>query len=208
MFRNRVDAGEQLAVALAGRVPADALVLGVPRGGVVVAAQVARALGLELDLEVVRKIGAPGNPEYAVGAVDAEGRVIEGGAGPVDPEYLRRAAEVGRAEITRRLTVYRGERPAPRVAGRTVLLVDDGIATGLTLAAAVVSLRGRGAARIIVTVPASTTAAEEQMRRIADELVVLDSRPDASAVGQFYADFSQTTDAEVIGLLAEAWAQR
>ena len=208
MFRDRTDAGGQLAAELKGRVPEDALVLGVPRGGVVVAAEVARELGLELDLVVVRKIGAPGNPEYAIAAVDEDGNVISGDSAYADEEYLRRAAEAGRAEIARRLRAYRGDRPAARIAGRVVVVVDDGIATGRTLLAAVASLRRRGAARIVVAAPVAAIAAARDIGRVADEVIVLDKPPDFYAVGQFYHYFDQTSDAEVIERLREAWDER
>lgn len=206
MFRDRIDAGERLAAELEGRLPDDALVLGVPRGGVVVAAEVARTLGLELDLVVVRKIGAPGNPEYAIGAVDEDGNVIRGDRAYADEEYVRRAADAGRAEIERRLQAYRGDRPAARIAERTVAVVDDGIATGRTLLAAVGSLRRRGAARIVVAAPVAARPAVRDLARVADEVIVLDEPPDFYAVGQFYHYFDQTSDAEVMDLLREAWS--
>lgn len=204
MFRDRDDAGRALAHSLAGTLPADALVLGIPRGGVVVAAAVARELGLELDVLVVRKLGAPGNPEFAIGAVDEEGAIVGGGGGYASREYLEAAAGAGRAEIARRLALYRGGRQQSVVAGRTVVLVDDGIATGMTLMAALQSLRRRGAARIVVAVPVAATDAADRIAGAADELVVLAVPPGFSAVGQFYQDFSQTGDAEVVALLREA----
>lgn len=207
MFADRVDAGRRLAEALDGMVAPDALVLGVPRGGVVVAAEVARALGLELDVVIVRKIGAPGQPEYAIGALDADGRVLGADPSRVDAAYLRRAAEEGRAEIARRLQAYRGSRPRPRIAGREVLLVDDGIATGFTVRAAVESVRGSGAARIIVAAPVAAPGAISLLADEADAVIVLAEPAGFYAVGQFYRDFSQTTDAEVIALLAEAWSR-
>lgn len=207
MFIDRVDAGRKLAAALTGRVPADAIVLAVPRGGVVVGAEVARQLGLELDLVVVRKIGAPGNPEYAIGAVDEDGNVIGGHTVYADESYVTRAAAEGRSEIVRRLRAYRGGRPAPRIAGRTVLVTDDGIATGMTLRAAVESLRRRGAERIIVAAPVASPPAVREIGRVADEVVVLEAPPDFYAVGQFYRDFDQTSDAEVVRLLEEAWSR-
>lgn len=207
MFTDRADAGRQLAGALAGRLSADALVLGVPRGGVVVAAEVALALGCELDVVIVRKIGAPGNPEYAIGAIDQDGRVIGANTALADAEYFRRAAEAGRAEIARRLEAYRGTRPRPRTGGREVAIVDDGIATGFTLKAAVESVRATGAARIVVAAPVAAPESAADMRAIADEVVVLAEPRGFYAVGQFYRDFGQTSDAEVVRLLAEVWAR-
>ena len=203
MFSDRVEAGRRLAAALRGCVHPDTLVMGVPRGGVVVAAEVAREHGLELDVIVVRKIGAPGNPEYAVGAVDEDGRIINGHA-RVDREYLERASEAGRAEIARRLAAYRGGRGAPRIDGRHVVVVDDGVATGLTLEAALESLRTRGAARIVVAVPVAASDAASRLTAAADELVALEIPHEFRAVGEFYRHFGQTSDAEVIALLGEA----
>lgn len=207
VFIDRRDAGRRLAEELRGRVPADAIVLAVPRGGVVVGAEVAGRLGLDLDLVVVRKIGAPGNPEYAIGAVDEDGNVIGGHGVYADESYVARAAEQGRAEIARRLRAYRGDRPKPQVAGRTVVVTDDGIATGMTLLAAVESLKRRGAARIVVAAPVASPSAVREVARVADEVVVLDAPPDFYAVGQFYRDFDQTSDAEVVQLLQEAWSR-
>ena len=205
MFTDRAEAGVRLASALAGRLPNDTLVLGVPRGGVVVAAEVARALSLELDVVVVRKIGAPGSPEYAIGAVDEDGSVIGASGRGTDPAYLERAAADGRTEIARRLAAYRGDRPRTRVAGRTVAIVDDGIATGMTLMAAVESLRRRDATRVVVAAPVASPQALRDLEPIADEVIVLDAPSGFYAVGQFYRSFDQTPDAEVVRLLAEAW---
>ncbi len=203
MFGDRVEAGRHLATAL-GSVHPGTLVLGIPRGGVVVAAEVARAYGLELDVIVVRKIGAPGNPEYAVGAVDEDGRIIGGHAG-VDRGYLERSGEAGRAEIARRISVYRGDRPAPRIDGRDVVVVDDGVATGLTLEAALESLRHRGADHVTVAVPVAAPDAAGRITASADEFVALEIPHEFRSVGQFYRDFGQTSDAEVVALLEEAW---
>lgn len=205
MFADRKDAGRRLAEALRGEVPGDTLVLGVPRGGVIVAAEVARALDLELDVIVVRKIGAPGNPEYAVGAVDEEGRVVSGRTDLVSAAYLEHEAALGREEIARRLRAYRGDRSPARVAGRTaVVVVDDGIATGMTLLAAIGSLRARGAARIVVAVPVAAPDAATTIGAEADEFIALEVPHGFSAVGQFYDDFGQTTDAEVVAALLGA----
>jgi predicted phosphoribosyltransferase len=206
VFENRTEAGKRLADALRGSVARGALVLGVPRGGVVVAAEVARELGLELDVIVVRKLGAPGNPEYAIGAVDEDGRIIGGRSAVASEEYLRSAAEEGRAEIGRRLSVYRAGRPPAAIAWREVVLVDDGIATGMTLLAALESVRRRGASRIMVAAPVAASESARRIEEAADELTVLAEPAVFSAVGQFYRDFDQTTDAEVVELLQAAWA--
>jgi len=207
VFDDRAEAGRRLAAALVGRVRPEALVLGVPRGGVVVAAEVARALKLDLDVIVVRKIGAPGNPEYAVGAVDEDGHVIGGRDPRVSEEYLEQAARTGREEIARRLSLYRGERPAPRIAGRDLIVVDDGIATGRTLLAALDSLRRRDAGSIMVAAPVASPDAAERIEDVADEFVALAAPKGFSAVGQFYREFGQTSDAEVVAILRQAWAQ-
>ena len=208
MFTDRVDAGRRLAEALRGRLPGGALVLGIPRGGVTVAAEVARVLGHELDVEIVRKIGAPGDPEYAIAAVDADGELVGGEGLSVDPAYLHRAAESAGAEIRRRLAAYRGDRPEPVLAGRTIALVDDGVATGLTLIAAVRSLRRRGAARIIVAAPVASPSAEEELHLIADETVLLWVDPHLRAVSEYYTRFGQVSDDEVVDALRAAWDER
>jgi putative phosphoribosyl transferase len=206
VFIDRRDAGRRLAAVLEGRADRSALVLGIPRGGVIVADEVARALGLELDCEVVRKMGAPGNPEYAIAAVDAEGEVVGNATAWADEAYVHRAAEAARAEIARRLTTYRKDRPLPRIADRHVVLVDDGIATGLTVAAAVQSLRRRQASRVTVAAPVASPAAEELLQGMADDVVVVWVDPRFRAVGQYYERFGQTSDDEVIEILERAWS--
>lgn len=203
MFQDRTEAGRLLATAI-GAYADDptAIILGVPRGGVVVAAEVARILGLPLDVVVASKIGAPGNPEFAVGAVDADGAVMLNARAPMSGEYIRAAVEERREEIDRRLRAYRGDRPALGVRDRTTIVVDDGIATGLTARAAVGYLRRHGAARIVVAAPVMPPETAEVLGTEADEVVALATPLHFSAVGQFYVDFTQTSDAEVIALLA------
>ncbi|MGB4592182.1 MAG: phosphoribosyltransferase family protein [Coriobacteriia bacterium] len=204
MFRDRVHAGHELAGALRGYSGApDTLVLALPRGGVVVAAGVARALGLPLDVVVTRKIGAPGNPEYAVAAIDADGAVVPGDLGGASDEYIRSQVAVERDEIARRLRTYRGDRPPLEIEGRTVILVDDGIATGLTVRAAVRYLRAHNAGRIVVAVPVAPQDTADRLRLEADEVVTLAEPSGFYAVGQFYSEFGQTTDDEVISLLRD-----
>lgn len=204
MFRDRHHAGRLLAEALRDRIVGSGwVVLGLPRGGVVVAAEVARALGLPLDVIVTRKIGAPGDPEYAIGAVDADGVVTLGAYVIAEQAYLDRAADSEKAEIARRVAAYRGGRPPLDVSGAHTVVVDDGLATGLTMISAVEHLKRHGAARIVVAVPVSPPETARLLRARADEVVTLAEPKDFFAVGAFYDDFSQTSDAEVIALLSE-----
>lgn len=207
MFVDRRDAGRRLAAVLEGRIGHDALVLGIPRGGVIVADEVARVLGLELDCEVVRKMGAPGDPEYAIAAVDADGTVVGDPTAWADETYVHRAAEAARAEIARRLATYRKDRPLPPIASRHVVIVDDGIATGLTVAAAVQSVKRRQASRVTVAAPVASPAAEELLQGMADDVVVLWVDPAFRAVGRYYERFDQTSDDEVIATLESAWSR-
>jgi putative phosphoribosyl transferase len=180
------------------------VVLGVPRGGVIVAAEVARALERPLDIVVASKLGAPGNPEYAVGAIDEDGAIITSQSVSVSTEYLEAAALERRAEIIRRVAVYRAGRPSVDVTGCTAIVVDDGIATGLTVQAVVGFLRRHGAAQIVVCAPVMPPGTKAELERIADDVVALETPRAFSAVGQFYADFTQTSDAEVITALRRA----
>ena len=209
MFQDRVDAGQQLAVALEGYREAAPLVLGVPRGGVVVAYQVARALGAPLDLVIARKLGAPEQPELAIGAVVSGDHirilntqlVQQVGA---TPEYLEAVTQQEFAEIERRMRAYRGDRPLPEVEGRTVILIDDGIATGYTLRAAIEGLRRQGVGRLVVAVPVAPRETAAALRHEADDVVCLQTPEPFYAVGMWYEDFSQTEDEEVVQLLAAA----
>jgi len=205
VFRDRVDAGERVAAQLKamGYGPS-AVVLGIPRGGVELAAVVARGLGAPLDVVVVRKIGAPGNPEFAVGAVDPDGRVIANPEAWVDPHYLERTGEVEHREALRRLAEYRGGRPEPALEGRDAIVVDDGIATGLTALAAIRWLVGRGAKRVVLAVPVIAPSAVGMLTPEVDELVALEVPRGFFAVGAHYERFGQLTDGEVKALLAGA----
>jgi len=205
LFKNRAAAGRRLAERLAGEDLPNGLVLGIPRGGVVVAAAIARALGLPLDIIVPRKIGAPRNPEVAVGAVTQDGTAIYNDSllrrMHLEPGDLEPQVEREIREIERRMTLYRGSRVPPDLAGRTVVLVDDGIATGYTVLAALRSLRGAGAHKIVLAVPVAPLETLEQLSPEVDRIICLESPEDFYAVGQFYLDFRQTTDQEVIDLL-------
>lgn len=205
MFRDRVQAGRALGAALDRyRGQAETIVLGIPRGGVVVAAEVARALDLPLDIAVAAKVGAPGNPEYAVGAVASDGEVTPNPSSGFSAEEVRRLAGPAEAKVERYSAALRSGRPAPQLAGMTVLLVDDGLATGLTALAAAEWLRRAGASSVIVAVPVASSSAVESVGRIADEVVAIEVPAGFYAVGQFYDLFAQTEDAEVVALLDAA----
>lgn len=209
LFRDRTDAGRELAAELghyAGR--DDVIVLALPRGGVPVGYEVAEALGVPLDVFLVRKLGVPGQEELAMGAIASGGvrvlndRVIQM-ARPSDAEIERVAAEEGR-ELVRREREYRGDRPPPAVRGKTVILVDDGLATGSTMRAAVAALRRLGPARVVVAVPVGAPETCEEFAGEADEAVCAQEPDPFYAVGRWYADFSPTTDEEVRALLGRA----
>lgn len=206
-FRDRIVAGRQLGAELAGRGFSDPVVLGLPRGGVPVAAEVARALGAPLDVLVVRKVGAPFQPELAVGAV-AEGvtalseeMIAQLGIRRADVEAV---AEAEREEVARRTEKFRRTAPRLDLRGRTAVIVDDGIATGATARAAAEVARKLGAARVVVAAPVSSLEARRALRGLADEVVALDYPEPFMAVGCWYDDFRQTTDEEVVQLLAAA----
>ena len=208
-FRDRGDAGRRLATGLmdyAGR--PDLLVLALPRGGVPVAYEVARALGAPLDVFLVRKLGLPGHEELAMGAIASGGvRVLNQDVVNVlqIPEKLiDRVAEAEIRELERREHTYRGNRPPPDVHGKTIILVDDGLATGSTMRAAATALRQQGPARIVVGVPVAAPEICEDFRDEVDDIVCAITPEVLFGVGAWYQDFSQTTDDEVRDLLAKA----
>ena len=202
VFRDRSDAGQALAGRLGRwRRAADAIVLGLPRGGVPVAYEIAAALELPLDVLVVRKLGVPWQPELAMGAI------ASGGAMVLNDDVIRIAGgreRVDLAAVERRERDFRHDRPPLEVAGRTAIVVDDGLATGATMEAAVGALRQLGAARVVVAVPVAAPESKARVEALADEVVCLETPPWFSAVGQWYEDFSQTADAEVRDLLARS----
>ena len=208
MFQDRVEAGRRLAQLLESYRESDSMVLAVPRGGVVVGYEVASRLGLPLDVVVPRKLGAPGEPELAIGAVapwDDEGVVIDQESVRflgVSRDYILREIEEQRREIARRLRLYRGTDEPPNIAGKTALLIDDGIATGCTLEAAVKCLRKLGAAKIVAAAPVSSAEAADRLSWAADEFYTLATPEPFMAVGRWYVDFDQTSDEEVIRLLS------
>ena len=207
VFADRVEAGRALAASAEVRELGNgALVLGLPRGGVLVAAEVARGLRAALDVVVVRKIGAPGNPEYAIGAVDRDAVTVGDPRRYASDEYVDAETDAQRREIVRREQEYRQGRPPLSVAGRTILLVDDGIATGLTALAAVGWLRRHRAARVVVAAPVAASDAVRALELAGAEVIVLEVPADFRAVGQAYRRFEQSTDVEVIAALRQAAA--
>ena len=206
-FQDRIEAGQRLARALMHLRGPDTVVLGVPRGGVIVAAEVARALEAPLDVVLSRKLGAPDQPELAIGAVVSGGqRLLDDTAIRylgVPLEYVERETERQLEEIQRRVELYRGGRPAVDIRGKTVIVVDDGIATGYTVRAALVGLRNQEVGRLVVAVPVAPGSTCEDLRRLADEVVCLNTPDPFVAVGAWYEDFEQNTDGEVIRLLRD-----
>lgn len=202
MFRDRTEAGRTLANKLSAyRGAPDTIVLGIPRGGVVVAAEVARALSLPLDIAVAAKVGAPGNPEYAVGAIAPDGEVTSNPTSGFSEEEVRSLSGPAHTKVERYESALRSGRPRPELRGKTVLLVDDGLATGLTARAASAWLKRVGAARVIVAVPVASSSAVSWVGRIADEVISVSVPEGFFAVGQFYEQFQQTEDDEVVALL-------
>lgn len=212
LFRDRIEAGARLCEHLAAYRGGDALVLGIPRGGVVVAAEVARRLGLELDIAVARKLGAPGMEELAIGAITPDGvRCIDEAlihTLDVSEEYLEAVTTAQTHEAQRRQQVLRGDRPPPRVANRVVIVVDDGLATGATMRAAVRALRQKHPARIIVAVPVGSPEACERLGREADEVVCLHTPADFGAISIFYERFEPVEDEEARQILESRSAVR
>ena len=209
LFADRSDAGRALAERLAHyRGRANLRVLGLPRGGIPVAYEVARALGAPLDVFVVRKLGVPGHEELAMGAIATGGvrivnRDVVSSLG-IDAATLDRVAVAEQAELERRESAYRGGRSAVDVAGATVILVDDGLATGSTMRAAVAAIREQRPERVVVAVPVAAPQTRDEFRREVDEIVCVATPDPFLAVGRFYEDFSQTTDREVSALLEQA----
>lgn len=210
-FRDRYDAGRQLASKLTAYASRpDVLVLGLPRGGVPVAFEVAQGLHVPLDVFLVRKLGLPGREELAMGAI-ATGGVVVLNHDVVDTlgvpqQIIDRVAGAERRELERRDRAYRGDRPPPDAHGRTVILVDDGLATGSTMRAASAALRAQAPARLVVAVPVAAPETCDEFRHEVDDLICAITPEPFYAVGLWYDDFSQTTDDEVRSLLERATA--
>jgi putative phosphoribosyl transferase len=208
VFADRRDAGQQLAADLRHLQASDPVIIGLPRGGVPVAVEVAERLGAPLDIIVVRKLGCPWQPELGIGAL-AEGsvRVInEVLVRELDmtQEQLEEVTAREEVELTRRVRRYRGDRPPIDVSDRTVIIVDDGLATGYTARAAIEALRQHGAARTVIAVPVAPEDGAAHLRDVADDVVAVITWPFFFAIGDAYDDFSQLTDEDVVSILGRA----
>lgn len=207
IFENRVEAGRRLAARLEKYRSPDTIVLAIPRGGVVVGCEVATALGVPLDVIIPRKIGAPGQPELAIGAIGDDVSVLDKRLVEylgVSEGYIQEEIERQKREIERRWRLYRGDRPFPDVKGKMVILVDDGMATGSTTMAAARALRKKNPGKLVLAVPVAPPESVARLRPEVDELVVLETPEPFFSVGSWYAEFEQTTDEEVIDLLHRA----
>jgi putative phosphoribosyl transferase len=207
MFRNREDAARRLAAKLKERELHDPLVLAIPRGGVVTGAVLARELGADLDVVLSRKLRAPRQPELAIGAVSEDGRVYlnpdtQEFLGPTE-EYLTEECRYQRAEIVRRKKLFRGVRPPAPLTDRTVIVTDDGIATGSTVIAALQVVKAQNPREVIVAVPVASPDRLAEVRRWCDDVVCLLAPADFWSIGQFYEEFTQVEDDEAIRLLRE-----
>lgn len=213
-FKNRVSAGQALAKAVQDQLNPqpgdDCLVLALPRGGVPVAFEVAQSLDAELDLMVVRKLGLPWHPELAMGAIASGGiRILNEDvvrSSRVDFATIEQVERDETRELERRETAYRGDRPHPELAGRRVILVDDGVATGATMKAAVMAARRQNPADITVAVPVAPPDTLSPLKAIADRVICVITPEWMNAIGAWYLDFDQTSDDDVRALLKRAWA--
>jgi putative phosphoribosyl transferase len=215
IFKDRHEAGQQLGAALSERGfgSATVVVFGIPRGGIVVADEVARALSAPLDVIVARKIRAPYQPELGIGAiVDGDDRGILNeelvGLTGATQAYLKKEMGYQRKEVERRVRLYRGDKAAPEVAGRTAIVVDDGIATGFTFRAALEGLRRRGPSRLVGAAPVAAPESVAMLQPLADEIVCLSTPSFFRAVGAWYRDFGQVSDEEAVSVLQRNWAVR
>lgn len=204
LFANRVEAGKKLAAALE-RVSDNAIVLAVPRGGVVVGFEVAKPFRVPLDVIITKKIGAPGNSELAIGAIAEDGTTILDNKLVkllnISEEYIKDEIERQRLEIGQRLKRYRGDLPPPKIVNREVILVDDGVATGATLKATLALLKHKGAKPVIVAVPVGPPSTIRELEQKADRVICLFTPEPFYAIGEFYEDFNQTSHEEVTKLL-------
>lgn len=203
-FKDRREAGRKLAETLEEyKNSKDAILLALPRGGVVVADEIAKELNLPLDIVVPRKIGSPQNPEYAIGAITETGEGVwnKGEIEDIDKEWLEKEIEKEKDEAKRRLKIYRGGKPPLALKNKIVILIDDGIATGLTLLAAIKSVKKQNPLKIIVAAPVGASDSVQIIKKEVDEVVCLYTPTFFGAVGSFYEEFGQTSDEEVINIL-------
>jgi len=205
MFRNRAEAARKLAAALSAYMGRNPLVLAIPRGAVPMARILADELGGDLDVVLVRKLRAPGNPEFALGSIDESGwaYLAEHARHYAGEDYLEKEKQAQLETIRQRRAQYTPVHPPIDPKGRIVIVVDDGLATGSTMISALHALRARGAEKVVCAVPVSPPDTLEKVRQYADEAVCLLAPPNFYAVGQFYGDFPQVDDSEVIAILAE-----
>ena len=206
MFKDRVDAGKKLAQRLAAEYKGkDAVVLAIPRGGVVIGNEVARALNLPLDIIIPRKIGAPGNPELAIGAIVREKAIINEDLVRelrIPDSYIEAEEKKQLSEIERRRKLYLGDRKPIPLEGKIAIIVDDGLATGYTALAAIAAVRKQNPKKIVLAVPVGPLDTCERLAKVVDEIICLEVHELFFAVGQFYESFEQTTDSEVIDILS------
>ncbi|WP_241480292.1 phosphoribosyltransferase [Nocardiopsis halotolerans] len=206
VFRDRRDAGERLARVVRAQLGPNPLVLAMPRGGVPVAERVAEAVGVPLDVVVVRKIGAPGSPETAIGAVTADDPPLFDQRAldllGIPEERLADMAEEQREEARRRVRAYRGDAPEAEVTGRDVVVIDDGLATGMSARAALTAVRSRRPASVVLAVPVGSPNAVHALADVSDRVICLETPPDFGAVSLWYEEFPQVTDDEVRELMA------
>lgn len=206
-FEDRVEAGKRLAEVLADTVDGNAIILAIPRGGVVIGFEIARALDLPLDIIVPRKIGAPENPELAIGAMTQDGTIILDDKLVkylgVSEDYIKSESERQKLEIERRLRLYRGDTNQASLKDREVIIVDDGIATGSTMKAALASVLKSGAKKVIVAIPVGPPSTIAELEKQGAQVVCPYTPEPFYAIGEFYGDFAQTDDSEVIELLKQ-----
>ncbi len=209
-FRDRTEGGRRLAAELQDLDLVEPVVLALPRGGVPVAFEIAEALGAPLDVFVTRKVGAPGQAELGIGAIAEGGGTVANRTAlqalGLSPDQFERLVAPEREELERRVRRYRGDRPLPDIEGRDVVLVDDGLATGVTAEAALRALRSLEPRRLVLAVPVCARSSADRLRALADVVVFLQTPAEFWAVGQWYENFGQTTDDEVLDLLARASA--
>lgn len=206
LYKDRREAGAKVASRLMRyKDRADVIVLALPRGGVVNGHEIAKRLNVPLDIIIIRKIGFPGQPELAIGAVSETGAVALNedliSSYGIKEDYIKGEVEGHMKEISRRKALYRGGRGVPALKGKTVILVDDGVATGATMKAAISTLRKENPARLVVALPVASMEAEEEIKKLVDEWVCLMTPREFMAIGNFYEDFSQVSDQEVVELL-------